>query len=280
MSVVRLLSALALCLGVTLPGIALAQDMNGLIPMQRRGEILGWEAVGRVDLPGGMCTGVLIAPDVALTAAHCVYDARGDLIPARGILFRAGYYRGQSMADRRVAAVYAHPNYVDDISGRVSGASMVFDVALLRLAAPISSSEAEPFGIFDGTLDDLPVTVVSYGNGRSEYLSRQSECAVLRRYAAGQIVFDCNVTYGSSGAPVFARTQGRIRILALVSAIAEEQDVGRQGESYGMALPERVAELKALMRRDDALPKVTTGARRVQVGQRMTAPGGARFVRP
>ena len=34
-----------------------------------------WEAVGRLDRKGeGFCTGALIAPDIVLTAAHCLYD--------------------------------------------------------------------------------------------------------------------------------------------------------------------------------------------------------------
>ena len=34
-----------------------------------------WEAVGRLDIDGvGFCTGALIAPDIVLTAAHCLFD--------------------------------------------------------------------------------------------------------------------------------------------------------------------------------------------------------------
>ncbi|MFZ5963162.1 trypsin-like serine peptidase [Thalassococcus sp. BH17M4-6] len=256
-----------------------AQTSGTLTPMQRRGEILGWEAVGRINTPKGMCTGVLIAPDVALTAAHCVYEAHGARIPARDIVFRAGYHRGTSMADRRGAALFPHRAYKHDVSGRVSGAMMAYDVALLRLDAPINSAEADPFKLFNGDMGNLPVSVVSYGQDRAEYLSRQAECAVLRRYRNGQIAFDCNVTYGSSGAPVFARQDGRIRIVSLISAMATEQDGDRLGESYGMALPGVVAQLMGEMRRDNARPKASAGARRVSVGQRMTS-GGARFVRP
>lgn len=254
-----------------------AQEVSPLIAMDRRGEILGWEAVGRIDTPQGICTGVLIAPDIALTAAHCVFEPSGRQIAADKIRFRAGYHKGRSMADRTAAAVFVHDSYAQDPSGQISGGAMRYDVALLRLSASISSAEASPFRIFDGDMENLPVSVVSYGRGREEVLSRQAECAVLRRYSAGQIAFDCAVTYGSSGAPVFMKQDNRIRIVSLISAGSAPGTT--EGESYGMALPDLVDELMREMRNDNALPKVTTGARRVTVGQRMNS-GGARFVRP
>jgi protease YdgD len=125
-------------------------------------------------------------------------------------------------------------------------------------------------------MSNLPVSVVSYGRGREEVLSREADCAVLRRYSGGQIAFDCNVTYGSSGAPVFVKDGHHTRILSLISAGTSP---GAGGESFGMELPALVNALMREMRNDAAMPQATAGARRVAVGQRMTT-GGARFVRP
>ncbi|WP_146590415.1 trypsin-like serine peptidase [Puniceibacterium confluentis] len=253
--------------------LAAADSLKGLDGLDRRGELLGWEGVGRIDLPGGLCTGVLIAPDAVLTAAHCVHDRSVE----DGILFRAGYAHGTSMADRRVSRIVLAPGYRGTSQGRIGGDMVRHDVALLRLAAPISSAEADPFRIFDGSAPGARVSVVSYGRGREEALSRQADCAITQVYRHGIMGFDCNVTFGSSGAPVFVRQDGRLRILSLISGGTAPGQAG--GEAYGMSLPDVVQPLMAELRRDDARPKVTNGARRVIVGQRTSA-GGAKFVRP
>ncbi|WP_367153196.1 serine protease, partial [Leisingera sp. F5] len=52
----------------------------------------GWEAVGRLNIGGrAMCTASLIAPDMVLTAAHCMYDIRnGRAVNPRSLKFEAG----------------------------------------------------------------------------------------------------------------------------------------------------------------------------------------------
>lgn len=266
----NLLIALLCCL-FALP--VTAQNTDGLLSMQRRGEILGWEAVGRLDLPSGLCTGVLITSQIVLTAAHCV---AGRSVTDK-IIFRAGYRNGNSMADRRVARIAVAPGYRVSTGGMIRSDMIVHDVALLKLDAPISSAEANPFKLFDGVRSGDAVSVVSYGRGREEVLSRQPDCAVTGRFRDGLMSFNCNVTFGSSGAPVFVRDQGRMRILSLISAgtgLGSGQSI-----AYGMELPNVVAGLIRDLANAGSQPRVTAGARRVTVGQRTSA-GGARFVRP
>ena len=37
-----------------------------------------WQAVGRIDTGPGFCTGTLIAADLVLTAAHCLFHPRPE----------------------------------------------------------------------------------------------------------------------------------------------------------------------------------------------------------
>ena len=269
-------AVLAICVA-WLAAVPVFAEAESLRALRSRGDLIGWEAVGRVALAGqGYCTGALIATDLVLTAAHCVHDRQGRAIPPERIRFEAGYVSGTSLAERQVERVVIEEGFVPGRDGRISTDMMRHDIALLRLAFPISVSEANPFALYDSPQPGDRVSVLSYGKGRSEHLSWQRDCAILAR-GQGLMRFDCNVTYGSSGAPVFARYGNRVRILSLVSAMGQD-DAGRK-VGYGMELPEIVARLKARMRGQGlATVQGGTGAKRVTVGGARKA-SGAKFLR-
>lgn len=256
-------------------GTAFSQDSK-LEQLDTWGLGRGWEGVGLLNIAGrSTCTGVLIRPDLVLTAAHCLYDGDADeMIDPKRIEFRAGWRDGKAIARRMGNLSVIHSNYLK--SSRVTGEQVRNDVALLRLASPIQSTHADPFRTDGGVRTGQTVSVVSFGAGRNNAVSRQRSCEVLEA-TGGLVAMSCDVVSGSSGSPVFAIRDGRPRVVSLVSSLGSVN--GRQ-VSYGMDIEEPLAQVLADLRAGRGVfPKALTGAKRLSVGTERRV-DGAKFLRP
>ncbi len=195
-----------------------------------------WRAIGRVQGQIGndarwTCTGFLIGPRLAMTAAHCLYNprTRGFMRPS-SVHFLLGYERGGYPAHTVLTALAVAPGYDPAHGADTLGA----DWAVLLLA--------EPLGTPDRILALAPaderefgrLSLGGYDQDRIEMIEADLDCTLgaweADRGGRPLIRHTCSGTHGTSGAPLLARRGSAWVVVGLQVAAA-------RGRSAGLAVP-------------------------------------------
>ncbi len=174
-----------------------------------------------------LCSGALIAPDVVLTAAHClnIFGPEGPY----EIFFGAELLPEPQGRFVRVAGALRHPDYEPQ--------THAFDVALLRLATPVdvhplALPEPASLALAQGT----PVRVLGFGDTKDASAPagrrRQGTLSVLEvsasAFRAGPAPSMSCV--GDSGGPVLVSSGGR----EVLAGITVSGDVACRTEAFNV----------------------------------------------
>lgn len=160
-------------------------------------------AVMVLSANGGVCTGIVVAPDAVLTAAHCV-AARAE---------HRVHYKDATGAPvlAEIAARALHPGYD---AGAVAGRRRSVDLALVRLASPLPArfvpaalSAAMPRAGERLTLSGYGVAAA--GDARSTGTYRSVELGVIEPHGPSRILVwlgagpgGASACQGDSGGPI------------------------------------------------------------------------------
>lgn len=186
-----------------------------------------WSVIGTINADrGGGCTATLVAPDVIVTAAHCIH--REGRLHAGGVFttghdLPGGPFTARAI-DHLIDAEWDHTRFsqTDEIDGT--------DWALLRLDRRLGD-ELGYVGVIDLVADrgeraaqNARIWQAGYSWDTGDNLSGNEDCRILATYPDDTMSHDCDTTRGDSGSPFMIHEDGEWQIVATDSNFRRNPD--------------------------------------------------------
>jgi protease YdgD len=165
--------------------------------------IYPWSSIAKIgNSAGSQCTGIVIARNWLLTAAHCLY--RGDHLISPGSMhvflgYAKGRYRVHGTASRYTVPPTFDPTRLTTLTSRAD------DWAVLLMNQPFPP-DVRPLRMASATpWPGRAVTAAGYNHMRLHMLTADQDCRIELLSTDGKLIaHDCEIRRGDSGGPLLS----------------------------------------------------------------------------
>jgi protease YdgD len=175
------------------------------------------------------CTATLVAPDLAITAAHCFLMEAKKLDAGRW--FKAGFHDGEYQARYQVLSQSFHPRFKKGLVYKgedvyIQDSAAAYDIAWLKLKL-IEGKAPKPLPLFSGNKAELKtmiaanqslVTQAGFAEDHDTKLTAHKDCKITRLRPNNTIYHRCDTLAGDSGSPIWLNTRTGPQIIAVQSS--------------------------------------------------------------